>query len=64
MLIGYFKPYKYLRGTISLTDGKFHGRILVIRDHINYVANSLEELEIKFHKAVDEYLDLKHPITK
>lgn len=59
MLIGYFAKYKALTGTICLTDGKHHGRILSIRDHVDYRANSLEELEKEFRKAVDDYLEIK-----
>ena len=62
MLIGYFTKYKALTGTICLTDGKHHGRVLCIKDHVNYTANSLEELEVEFHKAVDDYLDLSKEI--
>ena len=59
MLIGYFKPYKDLTGTISKTDDKYHGRVLISKDHVNYVADTFEELEVEFHKAVDAYYEEK-----
>lgn len=56
MEIGKFKEYKGFVGSIEITDGKQHGIILDIDDFVNYTANSLEELEEEFHKAVDDYL--------
>lgn len=57
MLIGYFKPYRDLTGTISKTDGKYHGRVLIPKNYINYIADTFEELEVEFHKAVDSFYE-------
>lgn len=62
MLIGYFKPYKGLKGTICIDlapEVKHYGRVLVPNDKIKYSANAFEDLEVQFHKAVDDYLKLK-----
>lgn len=56
MKIGKFNAYKGFVGTIEMTDGEYHGRLLDISDFVNYIADSLEELEEEYHKAVDEYL--------
>ena len=56
MNIGKFKEYKGFVGSIEITDGKHHGILLDIKDFVNYTADSLEELEEEFHKAVDDYL--------
>ena len=56
MEIGKFKPYKGFVGTIEVDDGGHHGKLLDIDDFVNYTANSLEELETEYHKAVDDYL--------
>ena len=39
-----------------MADGGHHGKLLDIDDFVNYTANSLEELETEYHKAVDDYL--------
>lgn len=57
MLIGKFKAYKGYVGSIEMTDGKHHGRLLDINNLVNYTANSLEKLEKEYHDAVDDYLD-------
>lgn len=58
MEIGKFKPYKGFIGTIEFTEGKHHGKLININDFVNYVADSLEELEEEYHKAVDDYLEV------
>lgn len=56
MEIGKFKAYKGFVGTIEMTDGKHHGKLLDINGFVNYTADSLEELEEEYHKAVEDYL--------
>lgn len=56
MDIGKFNEYKGFIGSIELTEGKHHGILLNTNDFVNYTADSLEELEEEFHKAVDDYL--------
>ena len=56
MEIGKFNPYKGFVGTIEVTDGGHHGKLLDINDFVNYTADSLEKLENEYHKAVDDYL--------
>ena len=58
MVIGKFKSYKGFIGTIELTAGKHHGKLVDINGFVNYVADSLEELEEEYHKAVDDYLEV------
>lgn len=58
MRIGTFKQYKGFVGSIEITDGKHHGILLNINDFVNYTADSLEQLEEEYHKAVDDYLIL------
>ena len=45
-------------GTIEMTSGKHHRRLLIITGSGSYTADSLEELEREFHKAVDGYLGM------
>lgn len=59
-----FEPYKGFEGSIEITDGKYHGIILNIDDFVNYVADSLEELQKEFHKAVDDYLVVLKELNK
>ena len=51
-----FTDYKGYVGSIEKTDGRYHGYLLNTKDFVNYTADSLEELEKEFHKAVDDYL--------
>jgi predicted HicB family RNase H-like nuclease len=51
--------YKDYQGSIkvSIEDNCLHGKIEFINDLINYEAETVEQLEQEFHKAVDSYLD-------
>lgn len=51
--------YKGYKGSIEvdLKDGCLYGKVLFIRDLINYEANTLPELEAAFQESVDEYLE-------
>lgn len=35
----------------------FHGRVVNIRDGINFQGTSVDELTVAFHEAVDDYLE-------
>lgn len=59
-----FESYKGFEGSIEVTDDKYHGIILNIDDFVNYTADSLEELQEEFHKAVDDYLVVLKEINK
>lgn len=54
-VIGYFIIYKGVEGTISKVGDKYYGCIHFPRVDADYTADSLEELEIEYHKAVDKY---------
>lgn len=59
MSIGKFKPYKNIVGTIEMEGEKqFHGKLLDISGFVDYQADSLENLEEEFHRAVDDYLNM------
>lgn len=55
--IGRFDKYRGFVGSIEYTDQKYHGRILNLYTFVDYSAESLEQLEIEFHKAADNYLE-------
>ena len=57
MKIGQFKEYKNYIGSIEITNREHHGSILHIPDLVTYAADSLEELEKEYHKAVDAYIE-------
>lgn len=57
MLVGTFKEYKGFVGSIEITGGKHHGKLLDIKDLVFYTAKSLEELEKEYYEAVDDYLE-------
>ncbi|NTV96387.1 MAG: type II toxin-antitoxin system HicB family antitoxin [Thiobacillus sp.] len=44
-------------GEVSVEDNLLHGRLLFIKDIVNYAAESPKELEAAFRDAVDDYLD-------
>lgn len=52
------KKYKGYLSTIELDseDGIFVGRVVGIRDGINFHGTSVDELEAAFHESVDDYL--------
>ena len=45
-------------GTIEMINGEHCGRLLNVTGFVSYTANSLEELENEFHKAVDNYFNM------
>lgn len=57
MLIGYFVPYRDLTGTIAKSNDKYHGRVIIPKKLVTYTADTFEELEIEFHKAVDSFYE-------
>jgi len=52
------KKYKGYLSTIELDteDSIFVGRVVGIRDGINFHGTSVDELEAAFHESVDDYL--------
>lgn len=58
MRIGTFEAYKSIVGTIEFEDNTYRGKLIIENSFVNYTASSLEELEVEFHKAVDDYLDM------
>ncbi|MBO5388566.1 MAG: hypothetical protein J6A59_10560 [Lachnospiraceae bacterium] len=56
MRIGTFKPYKDITGTIEIDNNTHRGKLIIDNGLVDYTADSLEELEVEFHKAVDDYL--------
>ena len=66
MLIGQFYDYKGYSGTIEYdTEDKIHyGKLLGIRDLVNYHANSIDELYENFRYAVDDYIEFKKEVGK
>ena len=61
MQIGQFKEYKGYIGSIEYdTEDNIHyGKLLDIKDLVNYEADNVIDLENQFHKAVDDYIELK-----
>lgn len=41
---------------VSIEDNLLHGRLLFIRDVVNYAADTPKDLEAAFQEAVDDYL--------
>ena len=64
MKIGQFTEYKNYVGSIeySSEDKCYHGKLLNISDLVNYEADAVENLYEEFHKAVDDYIDIKRKI--
>ena len=61
MQIGQFKEYKGYVGSIeySVKDSIHYGKLLNIKDLVNYEADNIIDLEKQFHEAVDDYLEFK-----
>lgn len=51
--------YKGYSGSMefSLADKCLHGKILFVNDLVTYQADTLQQLEIEFQAAVDDYLE-------
>ena len=66
MKIGNFKEYKGYIGRIefSADDQCYFGRILNINDLVFYEADSVEDLEVEFHEAVDDYIEFLDMVDK
>ena len=60
------KKYKGYEGTaeVSVEDGVCHGKILFIQDLVTYEAETVGQLEMEFHAAVDDYLQSCQDIGK
>lgn len=61
MKIGYFSEYRGLKGTIeySYKDGIYYGKIVGIKDLVNYEGIDTEGLYKEFKLAIDDYLDFR-----
>lgn len=57
MVIGKFIAYKGIVGTIEHDSRKHFGKLLNINGSPYYYGDSLEQLEVEFHKTVDAYLE-------
>ena len=60
MLIGQFTSYKGYIGSIEYNPEdkfKYYGSIQNTTDFVNYSADSLLNLEVEFHSAVDDYIE-------
>lgn len=66
MLIGQFKEYKGYIGSIEYDteDELLYGKLLHIKDLVNYHASNVIELEKYYHEAVDDYIEFKEEIEK
>lgn len=66
MQIGTLKLYKNVSGTIELNKGegsRYCGQCVIDGFIVNYVADTIEDLNEEFHKAVDKYL-CNNPLDK
>ena len=66
LLIGEFKEYKVYTGSIeySMNDQVYFGKLLNIKDLVNYEADNIIDLENQFHEAVDDYIEFKKEIGR
>ena len=58
--MSHYMNYKDFTGTVeySSEDDCLYGNVLGVRGIAAYEGQSVEELKIDFHRAVDEYLEL------
>lgn len=61
MRIGCFLEYKGHIGSIEydFEDKKHYGELLDIDDFVGYHADNIFDLTEQYHKAVDDYIELK-----
>lgn len=54
----YFFEHKGYKGSIEYNnkDSYYYGKIINIKDLVNYEADSIDYLEIAFHAAVEDYI--------
>lgn len=66
MRIGTFKEYKGYIGSIefSAEDSCHRGKLLDIKDLVDYSADSIEELYEQYKNAVDDYIEFQKEINK
>ena len=52
--------YKGYLGSVEFSneDDCFFGKILGINDLVTFDGNSVDEMKVSFHEAVDDYLDM------
>lgn len=58
MKVGIFRAYKGIVGTIEINSEGHYGKLLNINGFVDYYGDSLEQLEMEFHKTVDMYLEI------
>ena len=59
----HYKGYS-ARPEFSVDDAVFYGKVLWISDLVNFQSENSKELELEFHKAVDDYLEFCEKIDK
>lgn len=66
MVIGKFIEYKGFVGSIEYSnEDKIHyGKLLDIKDLVNYEANDVEELYEQYKNAVDNYINFCKEVGK
>ena len=66
MLIGKFVEYKGFVGSIEFdAASKTHyGKLLNIKDLVNYQADTIVDLHEQYHLAVDDYIEFKKEVEK
>lgn len=66
MMLGQFIKYKGYIGSIeySLDDDIYYGKLLNIKDFVNYHGDTFELLYEHYLDAVDDYIEFKKEIGK
>ena len=66
MSIGQFIEYKGYVGSIEYDpeDSLYYGKLLYIRDLVNYHADNIVDLEKCYRDTVDDYICFKKEIKK
>lgn len=64
MRIGQFVEYKGYIGSIDFDaeNNTYYGKLLNIKDLVNYHADNIIDLEKQYHLAVDDYIEFKKEI--
>ena len=62
MEIGQFIEYRGYVGSIeyNIKDKLHYGKLLNIKDLVNYHADDIVELQKHYHEAVDDYIELEN----
>jgi len=59
----HYKGYS-AKPEFSSDDAVFYGKILGISDLVNFQSENSKEIELEFHKAVDNYLEFCEKVDK